>query len=39
MKGLNINEIIGNIETRINDHMFVSERITSKINILALKLP
>jgi len=36
MKGLNINEIIGNIETRINDHMFVSERITSEINILAL---
>jgi Methyl-accepting chemotaxis protein (MCP) signalling domain len=33
---LNINEIIGNIETRINDHMFVSERITSEINILAL---
>jgi len=36
MKGFNINEIIGNIETRINDHMFVSERITSEINILAL---
>ncbi|HEY6260780.1 MAG TPA: methyl-accepting chemotaxis protein [Nitrospiraceae bacterium] len=36
MSSLNINDIIGNIETRINDHMFVSERITSEINILAL---
>ena len=36
MSSGNINDIIGNIETRINDHMFVSERITSEINILAL---
>ena len=36
MSNLNINDIIGNIEARINDHMFVSERITSEINILAL---
>ncbi len=36
MSSLNIDDIIGNIETLINDHMFVSERITSQINILAL---
>lgn len=29
-------EIIGNIEKRIEDHMFVNERITSQINHLAL---
>ena len=36
MSSLNIKDIIGNIEKRIGDHMFVSERITSQINILAL---
>ena len=36
MSSLNIKDIIGNIEKRIDDHMFVSERITSQINILAL---
>jgi hypothetical protein len=36
MSSPHIEDIIGNIETRINDHMFVTERITSQINILAL---
>ena len=36
MSGLSITDIIGNIETRIEDHMFVNERITSQVNILAL---
>jgi len=36
MSSPHIEDIIGNIETRINDHMFVTDRITSQINILAL---
>ena len=36
MSSLNIKDIIGNIEKRIEDHRFVNERITSQINILAL---
>ena len=36
MSSLNIKDIIGNIEKRIEDHMFVNERITSEINLLAL---
>jgi hypothetical protein len=36
MSSPHIADIIGNIETRINDHIFVTERITSQINILAL---
>jgi hypothetical protein len=36
MSSLNIKDIIGNIEKRIEDHMFVNARITSQINILAL---
>jgi hypothetical protein len=31
-----INTIIGNIEKRIDDHIFVNERITSQVTILAL---
>jgi|CXWL01.1.fsa_nt_gi hypothetical protein len=36
MSSLSINDIIGSIETRIEDHIFVNGRITSQINILAL---
>jgi hypothetical protein len=36
MSILGIKDIIVNIETRIEDHMFVNARITSQINILAL---
>jgi len=36
MSSLNIKDIIGSIEKRIEDHMFVNARITSQINILAL---
>lgn len=36
MSSLNIKDIIGNIEKRIEDHMFVNARITSQINLLAL---
>jgi hypothetical protein len=36
MSSLNIKDIIGNIEKRIEDHMFVNERITSQVNLLAL---
>ncbi len=36
MSSLSINDIIGNIETRIDDHIFVNGRITSQVNILAL---
>ena len=36
MSSLNIKDIIGNIEKRIEDHRFVNERISSQINILAL---
>ena len=36
MSSLNIKDIIGNIEKRIEDHMFVNERIRSEINLLAL---
>jgi hypothetical protein len=36
MSSLSINDIIGNIETRIEDHIFVNGRITSQVNILAL---
>jgi hypothetical protein len=36
MSGLSITDIIGNIEKRIADHIFVNERITSQVNILAL---
>ncbi|WHZ25222.1 MAG: hypothetical protein OJF51_000017 [Nitrospira sp.] len=36
MNQLNIKEIIGNIEKRIDDHRFVNARITSEINILSL---
>lgn len=36
MNHLNIKEIIGNIEKRIDDHRFVNARITSEINILSL---
>lgn len=36
MSSPHIEDIIGNIETRINDHMFVTDRITNQINILAL---
>ena len=36
MSILSIKDIIGSIETRIEDHMFVNARITSQINILAL---
>ena len=36
MSNLNIKDIISNIEKRIEDHMFVNERITSQVNLLAL---
>lgn len=36
MSSLNIKDIIGSIEKRIEDHMFVNERITSQVNLLAL---
>ena len=36
MNQLNIKEIIGNIEKRIDDHRLVNARITSEINILSL---
>jgi hypothetical protein len=36
MSSLNIKDIIGNIEKRIEDHISVNERITSQINILSL---
>jgi hypothetical protein len=36
MSNLNINDIIGSIEARIEDHIFVNGRITSQVNILAL---
>ena len=36
MSSLNIKDIIGNIEKRIEDHMFVNERISSQVNLLAL---
>jgi hypothetical protein len=36
MSSLNIKDIIGTIEKRIEDHMFVNERITSQVNLLAL---
>ena len=36
LKSLNIKDIIGNIEKRIEDHIFVNQRITSQINLLAL---
>lgn len=36
MSGLSITDIIGNIEKRIEDHIFVNGRITSQVNILAL---
>ena len=36
MSSLNIKDIIGTIEKRIEDHRFVNDRITSQINILAL---
>lgn len=36
MSTLNIKDVIGAIEKRVQDHMLVSERITSQINILAL---
>lgn len=36
MSSLSIEDIIGNIETRIEDHIFVNKRITSQVNILAL---
>ena len=36
MSTLNIKDIIGTIEKRIEDHRFVNERISSQINILAL---
>jgi len=36
MSSLSIKDIIGNMEKRIEDHIFVNERITSQINILAL---
>lgn len=36
MSSLSIEDIIGNIETKINDHIFVNQRITSQVNILAL---
>ena len=36
MSSLSIEDIIGNIETRIEDHIFVNQRITSQVNILAL---
>ena len=36
MSTLNIKDIIGTIEKRIEDHMFVNERITSQVNLLAL---
>jgi hypothetical protein len=36
MSSLNIKDIIGTIEKRIEDHMFVNQRITSQVNLLAL---
>jgi hypothetical protein len=36
MSSLNIKDIINTIEKRIEDHMFVNERITSQVNLLAL---
>ena len=36
MSSLTITDIVGNIEKRIEDHIFLNERITSQINILAL---
>ncbi len=36
MSSLSITDIIGNIEKRIEDHIFVNGRITSQVNILAL---
>lgn len=36
MSSLSINDIIGNIETRIEDHIFVNGKIASQVNILAL---
>jgi len=36
MSSLEIKDIIGTVEKRIEDHRFVNDRITSQINILAL---
>ena len=36
MSSLNIKDIIGTIEKRIEEHMFVNQRITSQVNLLAL---
>ena len=36
MSNLNIKDIIDTVEKRIEDHRFVSDRITSQVNILAL---
>ena len=36
MSSPNIKDIIGTIERRIEDHLFVNERITSQVNLLAL---
>ncbi|MEK7761986.1 MAG: methyl-accepting chemotaxis protein [Nitrospirota bacterium] len=36
MSSLNIKDIIGTIEKRIEDHLSVNERITSQVNLLAL---
>jgi hypothetical protein len=36
MSSLNIKDIISSIEKRIEEHMFVNERITSQVNLLAL---
>ena len=36
MSSLSINDIIGNIERRIEDHIFVNGKIASQVNILAL---
>jgi hypothetical protein len=36
MSSLNIKDIIGSIEKRIEDHLFVNQRITSQVNLLAL---
>jgi hypothetical protein len=36
MSSPNIKDIIGTIEKRIEDHLFVNERITSQVNLLAL---
>ncbi len=36
MSSLNIKDIIGIIEKRFEEHMFVNQRITSQVNLLAL---